>query len=124
MYYLEIIKDCVVYAEDNIFRLMVFDGLVGYYYEKETTYYEYGSGVSTSKSDVWTERLIKDWNATNDLMHRRVRNNDLFQMKICKYIIYEKNIKMFLFRPYKHKWLNMKLYRKFHKRYVSLMIEG
>lgn len=82
--YLSKIDGRLVYAEDNIYRLMMYDGVVGVYYPESAVLYEYGCGVSTSNNKKWDELISKDWNETNrmmaetynadDLIHRRVMN--------------------------------------------------
>lgn len=77
--YLSRIVGKVKYAEDNIWRLMMFDGVVGGYYPYPAVFYETGSGVSTSGSDVWKKRLEEDWNeATKEMLSKGVKN-DIFQ---------------------------------------------
>lgn len=82
--YLELIKGKVKYAEDNIWRLMMFDGIVPYYYSQAAVLYEYGTGVSTSGSDIWRERLHNDWVATNEIMFDPQRKLDHYQIKMRK----------------------------------------
>lgn len=78
--YLQLIDNKVVYAEDNIFRLMMFDGIVPYYISEDVVLYEYGSGVSTSGSTKWAEKLEIDWKETNRIMEERVKSE--FQRKM------------------------------------------
>lgn len=70
----------VKYAEDNMWRLMMFDGIVGIFYPKITICYEHGSGISTSKKNKWRKLLKKDWNSTNKLFIP----TDEFQEKLAK----------------------------------------
>lgn len=51
--YLQRIVGKVKYAEDNIWRLMMFDGIVGCYFPYPAVLYETGTGVSTLGSNVW-----------------------------------------------------------------------
>lgn len=66
--YLQLIVDKIIYAEDNIYRIMMIDDVSVYYYNNCTILYEYGSGISTNKSDVWAERLQRDWIAADLIM--------------------------------------------------------
>lgn len=66
--YLEMIAGKVVYAEDNSYRIMMYCGEKFAYLPQSFLLYEYGSGISTSGSDVWDQRLRKDWQAANDVM--------------------------------------------------------
>lgn len=82
--YIEKIIYRIVYAEDNIWRLMMFDGIVGVYYSEFTILYEYGSGISTSCNDVWGLKLNKDWNAANKIMFNKSDTADPFQKSMIK----------------------------------------
>ena len=69
--YIKEITGKVKYAEDNIYRLLMFDGYVADYFQKEAVLYEYGSGISTSQNEVWAKRLNDDWEATNSIILSR-----------------------------------------------------
>jgi len=64
-----ICQHSVIYAEDNIWRLMMFDGIVGGYYPDLTVVYEFGTGISTNNNAVWNSRLTNDWLATDNMMY-------------------------------------------------------
>lgn len=81
--YMEEILDVVIYAEDNIWRSMMFDGIVGIFYDEYTILYEYGSGVSTSKNNVWIKRLREDWDNNDRILSTRNTLDD-FQLKMWK----------------------------------------
>lgn len=34
----------------------MFDGIIGMYFPENAVFYEFGTGVSTKKSDVWSQR--------------------------------------------------------------------
>ena len=87
MSYLRLIEETVLYAEDNIYRIMMFDGHYAYYYPVCAVLYEYGSGISTGKSLIWEKRLQKDWKETDKLMRKRVK--DAFQRKMAKSLYME-----------------------------------
>ena len=74
----------VKYAEDNIWRMMMFDGVVGGYYPNRTVYYEYGTGVSTANNSIWNQRLMNDWNAANNIMFDQTRELDDFQIEMIR----------------------------------------
>lgn len=82
-YICQIAEHGVVYAEDNIWRIMMFEGHVGYYFPETTILYEYGSGISTSENGIWKERLLRDWELANEMMYSHT-NLDSFQKKIIK----------------------------------------
>ena len=76
----------IKYAEDNMWRVMMFDGVVASYYrERPTIYYEYGSGISTSGSTFWSKRLREDWLKANEIM-RETEILDDFQKEMLKKI--------------------------------------
>lgn len=81
--YLQEMLGKITYAEDHMWRLMMFDGIVGAYYPEYTVLYEYGEGVSTSQSIVWNERLRKDWQNADSIISERKLVNP-FQIKIRK----------------------------------------
>lgn len=85
--YIQRIVGHVKFAEDNIYRLMMFDGIVGTYFPKEVVYYEYGSGVSTSKSEIWAKRLHDDWEATTKIMLAEQPFGDKFQKEMATVLI-------------------------------------
>ena len=58
----------VKYAEDNSFRLMVLAGIDIQHYDTDIIWYEYGTGISTQKSEKWSALLKKDLLATNKIM--------------------------------------------------------
>ena len=83
--YLNKLDGRVVYAEDNMYRLMMFDDIVGIYYPKETVMYEIGSGISTSNSNEWNAKISKDWRETNKIMKEIYDvTKDSMQEKILK----------------------------------------
>lgn len=83
--YCKKIVNRVKYAEDNIWRMMMFDGVEFGYYPYVTMLYEYGTGVSTSGNDKWARRLKDDLNATDEIMFARPLDEmDSFQSKMLK----------------------------------------
>ena len=82
--YLSLVENRVVYAEDNIFRIMMFDGNVPEYVPDVVVMYEYGSGVSTSGSAEWERKLRNDWNEANQIIFGRAKED--WQTKIVNEI--------------------------------------
>lgn len=66
--YLNMICDKVKYAEDNIYRLMMFDGIVGGYFPCDCIFYEFGLGISTSNNEFWKKKIDEDWREANSIM--------------------------------------------------------
>lgn len=90
--YLKIIENKVKYAEDNIWRLMMFDGVRCKYYQDNTMWYEYGEGVSTSNNSMWLKRLSNDWENTSQIiLNTSVNEIDSFQKSIIKNIRLNQN---------------------------------
>lgn len=79
--YTEQIIDKVKYAEDNIFRMAMFDGVPFCFYDRYCVLYEYGTGISTSKNKKWSRLIENDFNVTNDILNQR-DNMDCFQRKM------------------------------------------
>lgn len=80
--YLERMAGQVIYAEDYMYKLMMFDGVVGMYYPHPTILYECGSGISTN--DVWADRLNRDLRAAWDIMLEGRRLEDPFQARMAR----------------------------------------
>ncbi|MBQ8796835.1 MAG: glycosyltransferase [Oscillospiraceae bacterium] len=74
--YLQEISGKVVYAEDNAYRLMAYDGIKMHYFPVDAIIYELGTGISTSGNDVWKVRLTKDWNACTEILLKRCAGKD------------------------------------------------
>lgn len=81
--YLTEIKGKVIYAEDNIYRLMMFDDIPFGFYPCLTIKYEYGSGISTSGSEKWKKMLHNDIVSTNTILYKR-QNQSEFQKKMLR----------------------------------------
>lgn len=54
-----ILEKGVKYAEDYLYKLMMFHGMVGCYYPETTICYEFGVGVSSGKP-TWRKKLSED----------------------------------------------------------------
>lgn len=80
--YLQEIAGKVVYAEDNAYRLMAYDGVSIHYFPENGIIYEWGTGISTSGNDVWKQRLAKDWNACTNLLLERCTGKDPMNMAL------------------------------------------
>lgn len=83
--YLKQIANKVIFTEDLIYRLMVFDGIRIYYYNKIVIWYEYASGVSDSKNKVWIERMQKDVDAANEILLKK-KPKDKCAIRFHKYL--------------------------------------
>ena len=72
------------YAEDHMFRVMMFDGICGSYYPRVAVFYEYGTGISTGRNKKWAGIIFGEHLRMNRLMAER-ENPDDFQRRMLKY---------------------------------------
>lgn len=79
--YCQQILNKVIYVEDNMWCMMMFDGKIGGYYPEYTVLYEHGLGISTSKNDIWGERIQIDRRKTDEILCERT-GLDKFQRKM------------------------------------------
>lgn len=61
--YLKKIVGKVKYCEDMIFKLMEYDAIKSSWFEGNPVLYEFGTGISTCKTDFWLKRLNADFEA-------------------------------------------------------------
>ena len=80
--YLQEICGKVIFAEDNIYRLMAYDQVPVCYFPENAIIYETGLGVSTSGNDIWKVRLRKDWDACSELLLQRCTGSDPIDKKM------------------------------------------
>lgn len=78
--YLSLLSERVIYAEDNIYKMMMFEGVVGYYYPHDAILYEHGTGISTSGNSAWVEKIVKDYLAAEEIIEKRINRDDPFQV--------------------------------------------
>lgn len=74
--YMEEILGKVIYAEDHIYRLMAYDRVPMHYYPECGVLYETATGISTSGSDFWRQKLKDDWDAASELLLARCTGKD------------------------------------------------
>ena len=80
--YLQQLAGKVVYAEDNVYRLMAYDRVPVCYFREDAVLYETGLGVSTSGSEVWKKRLQDDWDACSRQLLARCTGADPIDKKL------------------------------------------
>lgn len=66
--YIKMLVGKVVYAEDHINRLMVLCNEPVHFFNKNIIFYEYGTGVSTSKNNEWKKKLQTDWESADTII--------------------------------------------------------
>lgn len=117
--YFQQILNKVKYMEDNIFRIMMFDGVMADYYPNNVIFYECNTGVSTSGDPKWGRLLYDDWVATNEIMMSNTYKVDAVQAKLRKKMmkVYSNNNKVRIIAKLTASgWLIFKLKNKFNPR--------
>lgn len=85
--YLREIIGKVRYAEDNIYSLMVVDGIKIFHYPDVVIWYEYGTGISTNKEESWKKIIRSEYRTTIGIVYKRIKNNpSYFDKKLKRYI--------------------------------------
>lgn len=98
------------YAEDYIYRLMMFDGIVGSYYSRAAVFYEYGTGISTGRSRKWANTIFEEYLRMNRLMADR-KKTDVFQQRMLKYALQKTSAFAMVFVPGKlRRFLKLQLF--------------
>lgn len=75
--YMNEIVGKVIYAEDNIYRIMHADGIVQEYWNFPVIWYEADTGISTGQFNKWKTRLMNDFIATDEIIVNRQAKDDL-----------------------------------------------
>lgn len=121
--YLNLIAGKIVYAEDNMYYLMMLDNLKVLYFPYEVIFYEFGDGVSTSGSTIWSGRLKKDWDATCELILGKCKGDESFERKMKRAIkiksIANKPIKYFYILIFKDMFV-FKIKKKIKRRKTKI----
>ena len=84
----------IKYCEDMIYRLMTFYGIIGCYFPKSVICYEYGTGISSSRNNIWQKRKNKDLKNLIQIMLDERNNTDLQKQLLKAYIKYCKKGKI------------------------------
>lgn len=66
--YLSLLLHKVIYAEDNVYRIMTYAGERFQFYPANSVLYEYGTGISTNGQSAWSVKIQKDWQEANAIM--------------------------------------------------------
>ena len=103
------------YAEDFIYFLMTFDGVIGCYYPYAVICYEYGTGISTSGSIEWQEKLENDRTILYQIV-REEENLSGLQKEILNVIARTRRIEKISIRGELGHWLRW----HFHPRLTEL----
>lgn len=82
--YLNMIAGKVIFCEDMIYRLMINDGIRPTYLPSDILLYGYGTGVSSSSSKKWEERMHKDFREANKIIMASDSCSSSFARKLEK----------------------------------------
>ena len=80
--YLNLIIGKVKYAEDTMFRIMIFDDIQILEFPRFVVYYEHGTGISTSKSKEWAKIIKTEIIETNEIIKSRLDRGSFFNIRI------------------------------------------
>ncbi len=126
--YSDLLLGKVIYAEDNIYRLMAYNNEPACYYDKDTVLYEHGSGVSTNGNKKWLERIFADYVAADSIMLEWNKDSvvakrfaKIANIRKEKRVVLRKfKVLFFLISSGKYKFV---LKRKFKPRYTNVSID-
>jgi len=88
--YLKEAEGKVIYAEDCLCRVMIYDGISVSYFEQDAIMYEYGEGISTSASDLWKRKIHKDVLETDKMLLDRIKDKK-YKRRLLRAIKYRDN---------------------------------
>lgn len=88
--YIKTIENRIIYAEDFMIRIMIYDGIEVRFYPNVAIWYEYGTGISTSKNKKWEKLLHNDFEESNKIIEEREPKTKL-QKKYIKYLSLKKH---------------------------------
>ncbi len=84
--YLRMIEGRITYTEDNMFRLMLLNGVNIVHFAFPVVFYEYGIGISTGKDPKWTAILDKEYKIVDRFIYESKEKASSFNRKI-KYML-------------------------------------
>lgn len=90
--YLNEIQGKVLYSEDMLINLMVYDECRLVYYRQNTVWYENGNGISQRHNEIWKQRIGNDWNEMVKMLI--LRCNSDFNIKFSRLL--KKRIKAYM----------------------------
>lgn len=80
--YLKQIEGKVKYVEDFPMSAMyLLENNKLYLLKRPVVFYEYGSGISTSKNEVWNNKLNMDFSATKNILTEKYRGDKIIETK-------------------------------------------
>ena len=113
--YCKMIKDQgILYAEDLMYHIMMFQGIIGSYYPHEAVFYEYGTGISSSSDTVWQVRIQNDRRIKNQIIFDEADPSN-FQESIQKALTKTKKIEKIFIRGKLYFWLKRHFFPRLTK---------
>lgn len=88
--YLKELEDKVVYAEDHVYRLMIYCNEEVVYFDFPTVLYEFQSGISTSKNVFWENKLYEDWKNANKILSKKIKARTKLDKNLQKVIFFHR----------------------------------
>ncbi len=126
--YIKYILGTVIYAEDNIYRLMAYNNESACYFDKIAVLYEHGLGVSTNGNQQWLDRIFTDYVAADSIMLNW--NNDSVVAKQFAKIADIRKEKRFIIRKFKVLFflitsgkIKYVMKRRFKPRYTTVLYD-
>ena len=106
IHYISAISECCRYAEDSTSTAMyLLDGNLLHYIDRPVVWYEFGSGISTSKNNKWYEILNQEYDAVYKLLYQNYSNDRVFCAGY-EYHFSDKGKKYKLKRLFKHPFVS------------------
>lgn len=122
--YIKEIDGAVCFAEDNIYRIMMYDGVACSYYSENVILYEFGTGISTSGNDEWGKKIVKDWQSTNQILAGRDDKQNLKRDFECIETVYNNKIIKLYNCMFVKGYIVSKLRIKLKKRYTNSNVDN
>lgn len=90
---LERIEDKVIFLEDCVNVYTVLENNRIYFMDEFVTWYEHGTGVSTSSSDKWLKLLSKDWDEFFNVLQSEYENvHEIKRGRLLRRLASKKNV--------------------------------
>ena len=101
--YLDMMIGKVIYTEDVAYRIMLCCGEKIVHISENFLLYEHGTGISTSGSEKWEERIRRDFAASDDIILASVLCDEAKYLHIDEYLKIPKN------RAWINRWKRLKI---------------
>lgn len=123
--YLTEMEGKVIFAEDTLLKLLVFDGHRVDYHDETVVFYEYGYGISTVKSEFWKKKIREDMRQMDQLLMNRAKREGMQNLIIDSIRIRETNNKLMeacILLKYPKTFVK-RIIMKFHKRHTGQKVD-